>query len=75
MTADHPAACTCHIDEDGIATVCAEHETAAQHMEYRYGKLLDAELDERIREFAGRSPVRIERKAGAVGDFAIARRP
>ena len=36
---------------------------------------LDAELDERIRELAGRSPTRIERKPGVVGDFAIARRP
>jgi hypothetical protein len=69
------AACTCRIDEDGLAVVCAEHETATRHMEYRYGQLLDAELDEVVRELAGRSPVRLERKAGAVGSFAIARRP
>ena len=37
-------------------------------------RLLDAELDERIHELAGRSPTRIERKPGAIGDFAIVRR-
>jgi hypothetical protein len=44
-------------------------------MEYRYRQLLDAELDAVIRELAGRSPGRIERKVGAVGSFAIARGP
>ena len=68
------AGCACHIDADGLVqTLCSEHARAALHFEYRVGRLLDAELDEQVRELAGRSPTRIERKPGAVGDFAIAR--
>lgn len=40
---------------------------------YRHRQLLDAELDDVVRERAGRSPTRLERKAGATGTFAIAR--
>ena len=71
---DPSAACGCHIDEDGLVlSLCGEHARAALHFEYRVRQLLDAELDEHVRELAGRSPTRIERKPGAVGDFAIAR--
>jgi hypothetical protein len=66
--------CGCRIDEDGLVqALCDEHARAALHFEYRVRLLLDAELDEHVRELAGRSPSRIERKSGAIGDFAIAR--
>lgn len=66
-------ACACITDGDGLVLVCDHHEQATAHMEYRYAQLLDAGLDEVIRELAGRSPTRIERKPGAVGTFAITR--
>jgi hypothetical protein len=65
--------CGCAVDDDGTATLCAEHARAAMVNEWRIQQLLDAELDARIRELAGRSPTRIERKPGAIGTFAIAR--
>lgn len=65
--------CTCVTDADGFAAVGECHEQAIAHMEWRYRQLLDAELDQVIRELAGRSPTRIERKQGAIGNFAIAR--
>jgi hypothetical protein len=66
--------CGCRVDEDGLVlSLCGEHARAASHFEYRVRQLLDAELDEQVRELAGRSPTRIERKPGAIGDFAIAR--
>lgn len=72
---DVPAArsCACRTDAHGFALGCAEHELAVRHVEYRYRQLLDAELDEVVRELAGRSPTRLERKPGATGTFAIAR--
>ena len=66
--------CGCVIDEDGfVHAQCVEHRNQSHHNEWRYHQLLDAELDEVIRELAGRSPTRIERKQGAIGNFAIAR--
>ena len=66
--------CGCRIDEDGFALfVCTAHSGAALQNEWRVRRVLDAELDERVRELAGRSPTRLKRKPGAVGDFAIAR--
>jgi len=53
--------------------VCAEHEPDARVFEARVRWLLDRELDEIVRELAGRSPTRLERKPGATGTFAIAR--
>jgi hypothetical protein len=68
------AVCPCRIDADGmVLTLCAEHSSAARQFEWRLRRVLDAELDERLCELAGRSPTRIERKAGAVGRFANAR--
>jgi hypothetical protein len=68
--------CPCRIDEDGIVVeLCPPHDATAHQFEWRVRRVLDGELDEVIRELAGRSPTRIERKAGAIGDFAIARRP
>jgi L-asparaginase II len=66
--------CGCQRDADGLALLCAEHAPAANHVEHRVRCLLDAELDAVVRELAGRSPTRIERKPGATGTFAIARR-
>lgn len=66
--------CGCVIDEDGfVHAQCVEHGNQSSHNAWRYRQLLDAELDEVIRELAGRSPTRIERKPGAIGNFAIAR--
>lgn len=68
--------CACRIDERGfVLAQCIEHGNRSRHNEWRYRQLLDAELDGVVRELAGRSPTRVERKAGAVGDFAIARKP
>lgn len=62
--------CLCRNDDDGlIIEVCDQHRVN----EWRVHELLDAELDATVRELAGRSPTRIERKPGAVGDFAITR--
>ena len=68
-----PHPCACRIDAHGYALVCAEHEPDARHFEVRVRWLLDRELDEIVRELAGRSPTRLERKPGATGTFAIAR--
>lgn len=66
--------CGCVIDEDGfVLDQCVEHRNQSWHNARRYRELLDAELDDVIRELAGRSPTRIERKQGAIGNFAIAR--
>ena len=66
--------CTCRIHEDGLVlSICDAHAAAAWHHEYHLRCQLDAELDSVVRELAGRSPTRIERKAGATGTFAIAR--
>ena len=66
--------CGCAFDSDGIALAqCAENASRSYDLEYRVARLLDAELDDFVRELAGRSPTRIERKPGAVGNFAIAR--
>lgn len=43
-----------HADSLALA-ICAEHEPAAWRFEHRVRRLLDTELDERIREVAGRS--------------------
>lgn len=74
----HELGCGCQVELDRdvptwVVVQCAEHSTASAHLEYRIGRLLDAELDDVIRELAGRAPTRIERKAGAVGTFAVAR--
>jgi hypothetical protein len=69
-------ACGCAFeDPDGglVIVQCPEHQTRSYHLESRMRSLLDAELDDVVRELAGRSPTRIERKPGAVGAFAIAR--
>lgn len=68
--------CGCVFEEpDGglVLSQCAEHQVRSYHLESRMRSLLDAEVDEVVRELAGRSPTRIERKPGAVGSFAIAR--
>ena len=66
--------CGCSTDDLGfVLAQCVEHGNRSRHSEWRYRQLLDAELDEVIRELAGRSPTRIERKVGATGNFAIAR--
>ena len=71
---DPSSTCVCAFDADGIALAqCAEHASRSCDLEFRVGRLLDAELVDFVRELAGRSPTRIERKAGAVGNFAIAR--
>lgn len=73
MTSD---ACGCVFeDPDGglVLVQCAEHQNRSYHLESRMRHLLDAELDDVVRELAGRAPTRIERKPGAVGTFAIAR--
>jgi hypothetical protein len=63
--------CLCRCDADGlIIEVCDQHRMN----EWSAQRLLDAELDETVRELAGRSPTRIERKPGVTGDFAIARK-
>lgn len=73
---DATGQCECRIDDFGVVLAqCVEHGNRSRHNEWRYRQLLDAELDEVIRDLAGRSPTRIERKAGALGDFAIARKP
>lgn len=66
--------CLCVIDADGFAeNVCDKHRMAMWQNEYRMRAELDAELDIVIRELAGRSPTRIERKNAPTGSFAVAR--
>lgn len=58
---------------DPCGCVFADHQNRSYHLESRMRQLLDAELDDVVRELAGRAPTRIERKPGAVGTFAITR--
>lgn len=68
------SACGCCTDWDGIIwTACASHAVQYDTFQYRVSRVLDAEMDDVVRELAGRQPRRIERKAGAVGDFAVNR--
>ena len=66
--------CLCQEADDGTVSVCDQHVAAAQLNEWRVRCQLDTELDAAVRELAGRSPTRVERKPGATGSFAIARR-
>lgn len=65
--------CGCCQADGLIFTACPEHRYQWDTFEARVRQLLDHELDERIRELAGRAPRRIERKVGAVGGFAVRR--
>jgi hypothetical protein len=67
------AQCGCGPRSDGAFRICDRHEPYAAGMALNLRDGLDAELGEVVRELAGRSPTRIERKHGATGDFAIAR--
>jgi hypothetical protein len=72
MTTD-PCGCVFEDPDGGLVIVQCPEQARSYHLESRMRSLLDAELDDVVRELAGRSPTRIERKAGAVGNFAIAR--
>lgn len=74
----HDLGCGCRVemDPDGpvwLTAPCFKHADASMQLEDRVCRLLDAELDEQVRELAGRAPTRIERKPGAVGTFAVTR--
>ena len=59
--------CVCRIDDNGlIDEVCDQHRLDMSEWNLR-------ELDAQVRELAGRTPTRMERKPGVVGDSAIAR--
>jgi hypothetical protein len=67
------AVCGCRPRDDGAIAVCDYHEPHAHNLVYAIRDALDAELGDVVRELAGRSPTRLERKHAATGDFAIAR--
>lgn len=67
--------CLCRIDPDGILEyACDQHKMAMWQFEHRVRQVMDRELDESVKELAGRSPTRVERKPGATGTFAIDRK-
>lgn len=66
--------CACVVDDDGILEeVCDQHKMGMWQFEHRVRQVLDHELDETVKELAGRSPTRVERLPGATGTFAITR--
>lgn len=67
--------CLCRIDDDGILeSACDQHKMGMWQFEHRMRQVLDHELDESVKELAGRSPTRPERKPAATGNFAVARK-
>lgn len=71
---DAPSDClNCEISSGLALELCPEHLAQAYNFEWKAMRLMDAELDAVVKELAGRHPMRIERKVGATGTFAIAR--
>lgn len=68
--------CLCVVDSDGLLDYCCDqHRMGMWQNERGMRDMLDQELDDVVRELAGRSPTRLERKPVATGNFAVTRKP